>query len=133
MTDLGAKTLLLYFVPLARVACRSYLLWHVRILHASSPSLAFFQSAPLTYHLLFLSGLYLCFAFTMNALVARYSRPGCWQDSYAEEEQDNLYNSTPSLSLKFALPPIANVSAAQYFCFSGHEQQQQLSRQMLVT
>lgn len=46
----------------------------------------------------------------MDTLVARYSRPAFHQDSYFEEDEDYLSPNAPSLSLKFALPPVSNVS-----------------------
>ncbi|KAI0125794.1 proteasome component PRE2 [Xylariales sp. AK1849] len=49
----------------------------------------------------------------MDTLVARYSRPAAFmKETYAEDQQDDLYDdTTPSLSLKFAMPPIAQPSA----------------------
>lgn len=46
----------------------------------------------------------------MDALVARYSRPAFERESYSREEQQELIQTRPLLSLKFALPPVANVS-----------------------
>ena len=48
----------------------------------------------------------------MDTLVARYSRPGAFQNErHIEDGQDDLNDdTTPSLSLKFALPPVAQVS-----------------------
>ena len=46
----------------------------------------------------------------MDALVERYSRPAFEQESYSREEQQELIQTRPPLSLKFALPPVANVS-----------------------
>lgn len=44
----------------------------------------------------------------MDALVAQYSRPA-HQEGFAEEDQQQLTaDIQPSLSLKFALPPIAS-------------------------
>ena len=47
----------------------------------------------------------------MNALVAHYSRPAFQNEGYSWDEQHELSQATPSLSLKFALPPLANVSS----------------------
>jgi hypothetical protein len=41
--------------------------------------------------------------------VAQYSRPAFAEEGQTEEEQLELYGSTPGLSLKFALPPVAQV------------------------
>merc|ERR1711964_889448 len=49
--------------------------------------------------------------FKMDTLVAQYSRPMFEKENYAEEDQMELYQPTPSLSLKFAMPPIAQPSA----------------------
>lgn len=47
-------------------------------------------------------------SFKMDTLVSRYSQP-MFEKEYSEEDQLELYQSTPSLSLKFAMPPIAQV------------------------
>ena len=47
----------------------------------------------------------------MDALVAQYSRPAFANEGYSQEEQQELSQATPPLSLKFALPPIARVSS----------------------
>ena len=55
----------------------------------------------------------------MDTLVARYSRPAYQQEDplKAFEEQDELMNPTNSLSIKFAMPPIAQVRhASGYDC-----------------
>ena len=49
----------------------------------------------------------------MDALVAQYSRPAFENEGYSLEEQQELSEATPPLSLKFALPPIASVSYTQ--------------------
>lgn len=46
----------------------------------------------------------------MDKLVAQYSRPSHQNEFYSEQEQQDLTESLPPLSLKFALPPVANVS-----------------------
>jgi 20S proteasome subunit beta 5 len=46
----------------------------------------------------------------MNALVARYSQPTYRSEAYSQEDDQELYQRTPSISLKFTLPPLANVS-----------------------
>jgi 20S proteasome subunit beta 5 len=47
----------------------------------------------------------------MDTLVAQYSRPTYQQDeSFSEQDQLDLVDSVPSLSLKFAMPPVAHVS-----------------------
>jgi 20S proteasome subunit beta 5 len=51
----------------------------------------------------------------MDTLVARYSRPAYQQnEAFSEQEQQDLADGVPSLSLKFAMPPVAHVSC----CFS---------------
>jgi hypothetical protein len=50
----------------------------------------------------------------MDSLVAQYSRPAYQQqEPFLENEQDELSESVPGLSLKFAMPPIAHVSSLQ--------------------
>jgi len=46
----------------------------------------------------------------MDTLVARYSRPA-YQDNevFSEQDQQDLDDAVPSLSLKFAMPPVAHV------------------------
>lgn len=48
-------------------------------------------------------------AATMDSLVAEYSRPAYAEEGQTEQEQLELYSGTPELSLKFALPPVAQV------------------------
>ena len=45
----------------------------------------------------------------MDTLVARYGRPAFEDEEYSQSEQQELSQTTPSLSLNFALPPLANV------------------------
>ena len=49
----------------------------------------------------------------MDAVVARYSQPTHLEDEQLQDEED-LSLSTPPLSLKFALPPIGNVSTLEH-------------------
>lgn len=49
----------------------------------------------------------------MNSLVAQYSRPAYRNEGYSEQEQDEISQTTPPLSLRFAMPPLANVSPVQ--------------------
>lgn len=48
----------------------------------------------------------------MDTLVARYSRPMYENEGYAKEQQEEmeLVQEVPALSLKFAMPPVAQVS-----------------------
>jgi hypothetical protein len=46
----------------------------------------------------------------MDKIVAQYSRPSHQNEFYSEQEQQDLAETLPPLSLKFALPPVANVS-----------------------
>jgi 20S proteasome subunit beta 5 len=50
----------------------------------------------------------------MDALVAQYSRPAFEDEGYSSEDQQELTQVTPPLSLKFALPPIAQVCLSIY-------------------
>ncbi|KAL8916117.1 MAG: hypothetical protein Q9172_006443 [Xanthocarpia lactea] len=47
----------------------------------------------------------------MNSLVAQYSRPAYRNEGYSDQEQDEISQITPPLSLRFAMPPIANPSS----------------------
>lgn len=47
---------------------------------------------------------------TMDKLVAQYSRQPDQNEFYSEQEQQDLTESLPPLSLKFSLPPVDNVS-----------------------
>lgn len=46
----------------------------------------------------------------MDKLVAQYSRQPDQNEFYSEQEQQDLTESLPPLSLKFSLPPVDNVS-----------------------
>jgi hypothetical protein len=50
--------------------------------------------------------------FKMDTLVATYSKPMFEKENYSQDDQVDFYNPAPSLSLKFAMPPIAQVSCA---------------------
>jgi len=45
----------------------------------------------------------------MDSLVAQYTRPAHADEGQSHEEQLELIHPTPELSLKFALPPVAQV------------------------
>lgn len=45
----------------------------------------------------------------MDALVAQYSRPAFEDEGYSSDDQQSL-SVTPTPCLKFALPPLSNVS-----------------------
>jgi 20S proteasome subunit beta 5 len=47
----------------------------------------------------------------MDTLVAQYSRSPFQDEMYSEQHQRELTQTLPPLSLKFDLPPIANVSS----------------------
>ena len=49
----------------------------------------------------------------MDTLVAQYSRPAFEDEGYSQTDQHQLTQITPSLSLNFALPRLANVSALE--------------------
>lgn len=43
--------------------------------------------------------------------MARYSRPAYQQNElFSEQDQQDLADGAPALSLKFAMPPVAHVS-----------------------
>jgi len=47
----------------------------------------------------------------MDTLVARYSRPAYQQNEvFTEQDEQDLNDTVPSFSLKFAMPPVAHVS-----------------------
>jgi hypothetical protein len=64
----------------------------------SIPNVPFFLHNTLSQH------------FTMDTLVAQYSKPMFEKENYNQDDQVDLYNPSPSLSLRFAMPPIAQVS-----------------------
>jgi hypothetical protein len=45
----------------------------------------------------------------MNALVSQYTRPQFENEALPEEESQELISTANPLSLKFALPPVAQV------------------------
>lgn len=45
----------------------------------------------------------------MDTLVEQYSRPAFENEGYSQQEQYELSQTLPPLSLNFAMPPIANV------------------------
>lgn len=48
----------------------------------------------------------------MDTLVARYSRPAYQEEGYSQEDQQQLMaDVAPSLSLNFALPPVASAAS----------------------
>lgn len=47
---------------------------------------------------------------SMDSLVAQYTRPAFADEGQTHEEQHELLQASPELSLKFALPPVAQVS-----------------------
>jgi hypothetical protein len=47
----------------------------------------------------------------MDALVGKYSRPATEQRDPFEEECQELMNPTDHLSMKFAMPPVADVGS----------------------
>lgn len=49
----------------------------------------------------------------MDSLVSQYSRPAYADEGQTSDEQLELHSGTPELSLKFALPPVAQVRLAQ--------------------
>ena len=53
----------------------------------------------------------------MDTLVARYGRPTFEDEGYSQPEQQELSQITPSLSLNFTLPPLANVSSRDVLAY----------------
>jgi hypothetical protein len=45
----------------------------------------------------------------MDTLVAQYSKPMFEKENYSQDDQMELYQAAPSLSLRFAMPPVAQV------------------------
>jgi len=45
----------------------------------------------------------------MDTLVTQYSQPMFEKEQYSQDDQMDLYQAAPSLSLRFAMPPIAQV------------------------
>ena len=58
----------------------------------------------------------------MDALVAQHARPAFENEGYSYEDQQELSQTVPPLSLKFALPPLENVSESttHLYSFLGH-------------
>lgn len=46
----------------------------------------------------------------MDLLVAQYSRPAFQDEGYSSQEQQELLETVPPLSLRFAMPPVAKVN-----------------------
>lgn len=56
----------------------------------------------------------------MDTLVAQYSKPMFEKENYDRDDQMQMYQPTPTLSLRFAMPPIAQVRFDPSFsAFSG--------------
>jgi len=49
----------------------------------------------------------------MDTFVSTYSRPAFEDEGYSSEENLDLVQATPPLSLKFAMPPMPNVCAPE--------------------
>ncbi len=49
----------------------------------------------------------------MDLLVAQYSRPAFQDEGYSSQEQQELSETAPPLSLRFAMPPVAKVNCRQ--------------------
>ena len=47
----------------------------------------------------------------MDTLVAQYTQPAFAHEGYNYEDEQDYHNSTPTLSLKFALPPVPRPAA----------------------
>ena len=58
----------------------------------------------------------------MDALVAQHTRPAFENEGYSYEDHQELSQTVPPLSLKFALPPLENVneSTTRPYSFFGH-------------
>lgn len=55
----------------------------------------------------------------MDTLVARYGRPSFEDEAYSHSERRELSQATPSLSLDFSLPSLANVRNRPGIGFPG--------------
>jgi 20S proteasome subunit beta 5 len=51
----------------------------------------------------------------MDTLVAQYSRPMFENENFSDEDQMELYQAAPTLAPRFAMPPVAQVSAYPSF------------------
>lgn len=61
--------------------------------------------------------------------MSQYSRPAYTEEGQTEEEQLQLYSGAPELSLKFALPPVAQVrphtvESSRRMSYTDHEYSQ---------
>lgn len=58
----------------------------------------------------------------MDYLVATYSQPEYQDEVYSDHEQQELAQAVPPLSLRFALPPVAQVRFSQIrnFGYGNH-------------
>lgn len=54
----------------------------------------------------------------MDKLVAQYSRPTHQNEFQTEPEEQDFASGLPPLSLKFALPPVDNVSLIDGICIN---------------
>lgn len=65
----------------------------------------------------------------MDSLVARYSRPAFEQHEALQEDMEDLTNPVPSISLKFAMPPIAQVRCCSHLpsCWPQHDAKRGMS------
>jgi hypothetical protein len=76
------------------------------IINHDHDSLTFVTSPPLLFLLLHTTH---SKHFKMDTLVAQYSQPMFEKEQYNQDDQMELYQPAPSLSLKFAMPPVAQV------------------------
>ena len=53
-------------------------------------------------------------SFIMDSLVSTYSRSAFEDEGYSSDEQQELIQTAPPLSLKFAMPPLPNVSSSDF-------------------
>lgn len=89
---------------------------------STSPPFALCKLTPLSLYWILPSG-YSCRSSsfpTMDTLVAKYSRSPYEDEFYSEQQQREMTECLPPLSLKFDLPPIENVSRWKsiYLCIS---------------
>ena len=97
---------------------RSYNHRSTQLLIFLTPAISFFLL--LSLGIIELPLLKTSYTLIMDTLVARYSQPSIGYGGYSQQEQDELTETTPPLSLKFALPPIANVSPLRLSFFQMH-------------
>lgn len=96
----------------ARAAWERVYIWygHERIISPSSSSSKRRLIALNTFSCHSLRPLFPFYTSVMDLLVAQYSRPAFQEEGYSSQEQQELSETVPPLSLRFAMPPVAKVN-----------------------